>query len=229
MILDPTDQFIHQLSQHCPLEGATLLEIGCGRGRLTSDLARHARRVVATDPDPAALATARATFAAPQVEFIRTSGQRLAVPREPFDLALYSLSLHHIPKAAMGESLRRATALVKPEGSLVVIEPGDEGSLIEAEERFGVGCGDEREAKVAAVHALHDLPGWRVAEPVRFRTFFHFDHEEDFLTNLQPDYRNRSANWRHEVTRFLATHREKQVISLCAERRMYLLSRSLSE
>jgi SAM-dependent methyltransferase len=225
MILDPTNQFIHHISRHCSLAGATLLEIGCGRGRITADLADHARRVVATDPDAAALATARQAITAPQVEFIRTSGQDLDFPTASFDVVIYSLSLHHIPLASMGDSLRQASTLLKPGGSLVVIEPGDEGSLIEAEQRFGVGCGDEREAKAAAVQAMHGLNGWSMAPPVCFQTLFHFDDEQDFLTNLQPDHQDKSDAWRHEVTSFLAGHRKAHVLTLYAERRMYQLSR----
>lgn len=225
MILDPTNQFIRQITRHCDLDGATLLEIGCGRGRVTADMARHARRVVATDPDAVALATAREAIPAPQVEFICTGGQQLDVPTDSYDLAVYSLSLHHLPITAMGESLRRVSVLLKSGGSLVVIEPGDEGSLIEAEQRFGVGCGDERKAKAAAWQSIHDLSGWRVAEPVCFRTFFHFDDELDFLTNLQPDYLSKSGEWRQEVSHFLAGHKEGDLITVDAERRMYILTR----
>ena len=224
MILDPTSQFIHQITSHCDLDGATILEIGCGRGRITADLARHARRVVATDPDAAALAAARQTIPAPNVEFICTSGQHLDFPTASFDLVLYSLSLHHIPAETMIESLRRAGALLKSGGSLLVIEPGDNGSLIEAEQRFGVGCGDERQAKAAALQAIHGLSGWRAARPVCFQTLFHFDDELDFLTNLQPDYLCKTGKWRQEVNRFLAGYQEAQQITLNAERRMFLLT-----
>lgn len=225
MILDPTNQFIHQITSHCDLAGATILEIGCGRGRITADLASHARRVVATDPDAAVLATARRIIPAPQVEFICTGGQHLDLPAGSFDLVFYSLALHHIPSPAMAASLKLASTLLKEGGCLVVIEPGEEGSLIEAEQRFGVGCGDERPAKAAAWQAMHGLPGWVVAEPVCFRTFFQFEDVMDFLSNLQPDYQRKSDEWRQEVSSFLAAHRGEDLITLDAERRMYILTR----
>ncbi len=53
------------------------------------------------------------------------------------------------------------------------IEPGAEGTLIEAETRFDVGDGDERPAKKAAQAALRRFGGWRIGETVRFRTLFH--------------------------------------------------------
>jgi SAM-dependent methyltransferase len=225
MILDPTSRFIHQITSHCDLDGATLLEIGCGRGRITADLAGHARRVVAIDPDAAALATARQTIPASHVEFICTSDHHLDLPTASFDFAIYSLSLHHIPISAMSESLSQAGTLLKPGGSMIVIEPGDKGSLIEAEERFGVGCGDERQAKAAALQAIHGLSDWHIARLVCFQTLFHFDDELDFLTNLQPDYLGKSGKWRQEVSRFLAGYQEAQQITLEAERRMWILTR----
>ena len=227
MILDPTNQFIHQITRHCDLVGSAILEIGCGRGRITADLARHARCVMATDPDAVALATARKTISVPHVEFICTSGQHLDLPATSFDLVFYSLSLHHIPAESMTESLRRASSLLKHGGGMVVIEPGDEGSLIEAEQRFGVGCGDERKAKTAALQAIGSLSGWHVSEPICFRTLFQFDDEQDFLSNLQPDYLNKSGEWRQEITHFLKKYREGNGITLDAERRMYMLTRIL--
>lgn len=226
MILDPTNQFIHHITRHCDLDGMTVLEIGCGRGRITTDLARHARRLVATDPDAAALAAARIAITAPHVEFICTGGECLDFPPAGFDLVFYSLSLHHIPAAAMADSLQRASVLLKDGGRIVVVEPGDEGSLIEAEQRFGVGCGDERSAKAAAHKALHGLSGWHVSEPVCFETLFHFDDEEDFLANLLPDFQSKSGEWRQEVSHLLAGHRVENRISLYAERRMFILDRN---
>lgn len=225
MILDPTNQFSHQIHCHCHLAGSTILEIGCGRGRITAELAPHARRLLATDPDAAVLATARQAIAAPQVEFICSGGQHLNLPAASFDLVFYSLSLHHIPIAAMAESLLRASVLVRPEGSMVVIEPGDEGSLIEAEQCFGVGCGDERQAKAAAFQSMQGLSGWRVSKPVCFRTLLQFDDEIDFLVNLQPNYLSKPEEWRQRVSRFLAGYRAGDRITLEAERRLYMLTR----
>jgi len=53
VIQDPKNQFIAAILSHCEIRGKELLEIGCGKGRVTRDLARHARKVVAIDPDAA--------------------------------------------------------------------------------------------------------------------------------------------------------------------------------
>lgn len=59
MIQDPTDEYIRAITSHCDLTGKEVLEVGCGTGRITRDLARHAAHVVAVDPDDAVLAKAR--------------------------------------------------------------------------------------------------------------------------------------------------------------------------
>lgn len=161
MILDPYGQFIKEITDHCDLSGKTILEVGCGQGRITRDLARHARRVVAIDPDEGALQTARSRINAENVAFLRCRGESLPFPEGCFDLVVYSLSLHHLPQDAMRASLAQAAGLLGEQGMIMVIEPGEGGTLIEAEERFGVGDGNEAREKDAARRAIAVLPGWR--------------------------------------------------------------------
>lgn len=59
-----------------------VVDIGAGRGRLTSELARVARRVVAVELDPALASTLRGRW--PNVEVIEGDAGRLSLPREPF-------------------------------------------------------------------------------------------------------------------------------------------------
>ncbi len=65
-------------------------------------------------------------------------------------------------------------------------EPGTGGTLIEAEERFGVGDGDERRQKIAADSALDALEGWKRGENIYFQTFCYFESQKDFMDNLLP-------------------------------------------
>lgn len=224
MIQDPTDEYIRQIVAAYDPGGRDVLEIGCGSGRITRDLARHARRVVATDPDPGALAAARRAIAAPNVEFREVSAGGLELP-ERFDLAIYTLSLHHVPRDEMQESLVRCAGLLRPGGGILVLEPGDGGSLTEAKERFGAGSGDEREGKEAAIRAMHALKGWEVGSTVRFRTLFQYASEEEFLERMLPGFSERPLPFREEVSAFLARHRTPRGVVLDAERRLNLLLR----
>lgn len=225
MILDPTNQFIKHIEAHCDIAGKVILEVGCGGGRITRDLARHARKVVAIDPDEGALQTARSQVAAGNVEFVRCGGEAPAFPKRSFDLVVYSLSLHHLSAEGMLQSLEQAARLLKDGGKVIVIEPDGEGTLIEAEERFGVGDGKERREKDAAQGALRSLAGWGMGETVRFQTLFYFDGLEDFLDNLLPDWRRRPKTLIREIEGYLAAHTKEGRIVLHADRRMNVLAR----
>lgn len=225
MILDPTNQYIATILSHCDLSGKVVLEIGCGKGRITRDLAKHANRVVASDPDVEVLGTARATIVAENVKFMRAPKGVPVLPARSLDVVIYTLSLHHVPAPEMSISLNKSAELLKKDGVILVVEPGDDGSFTEVEERFGVGCGNERSEKEAAIHAMRALKGWTVGETVHFRTLFEFDHEEDFLASMLPGYRQQPEDFVKEVRTFLNQHRTANGIILDAERRLNVLRR----
>src|SRR6266540_1751284 len=218
MILDPTNQFISRITSHCDITDKSILEVGCGRGRITGDLAQYARRVTAVDPDAGALDAARSQVVAANVEFICCSGEVLPLPRNSFDLAIFSLSLHHIPVGAMEESLIEAASLLNEKGKIIIIEPGMDGTLIEAEERFGIGDGNERPAKKAAQHAMQRMTGLSIGKSIRFHTLFYFADLSDFLDNMAPGWRPKS--FIDEIGTFLERHRIGDRVVLYADRKM---------
>jgi SAM-dependent methyltransferase len=226
MILDPTNQYIATITSHVDLGGKEVLEIGCGAGRITRDLAKHAKRVVATDPDTAALEKARSGFPAENVAFMQAPAGVPDLPEGSFDLVIYTLSLHHVPVEEMIDSLGRAAALLRDGGVIVAVEPGDGGSLTEAKERFGAGSGDERPAREAAVRAMHALEGWDVGETVHFRTLFRFADVEDFFVSMLPAFRHYTESFNLEVRNFLEHHRTADGIVLEADRRLNVLRRA---
>ncbi|HEY5512768.1 MAG TPA: class I SAM-dependent methyltransferase [Geomonas sp.] len=226
MVQDITDQYITTILSQCDIGGKVLLEVGCGKGRITRDLATHAKRVVASDPDAAALEMARATVVAGNVEFVLAPTGLPDFPAKTFDLVIYTLSLHHVPDRGMSSSLRRSGGLLAKDGVIVVVEPGDGGSYTEAKERFGAGSGDERPARESAIRAMHALEGWVVGATVLFRTLFQFDNDEDFLSSMLPGYRQQPESFLDEVRRFLALHRTGDRIVLEAGRRLNVLRRT---
>lgn len=226
MIQDPTNQYITTILSHCPLKGRDVLEIGCGKGRITRDLARYAGRVVASDPDPAALDAARKNVTAGRVEFRHAPQGIPDFPPASFDVVIYTLSFHHVPIEEMPASLNRAADLLREGGAIVIVEPGDGGSFTEAKERFGAGSGDERPARAAAIRAMQNLEGWRMEETTLFRVQMRFENEDDFFAAMLPDYRQQPESFLAEVRDFLRQHRNEDGILLDAGRRLNVLRRA---
>jgi 2-polyprenyl-3-methyl-5-hydroxy-6-metoxy-1,4-benzoquinol methylase len=76
-----------------PLEGARILDVGCGEGRLTGFAASRASSVYAFDPNSERVETARAAADAERVRFGVHGAEALDVERESFDVALCGWSL----------------------------------------------------------------------------------------------------------------------------------------
>jgi len=223
VIQDPTNQYIATILSQCDINGKDVLEIGCGKGRITRDLAEHAKRLTATDPDSSALEKARGLLAPAKVDFMLAPDGVPDLPSGSFDVVIYTLSLHHVPVAEMPDSLRKAANLLREDGVIVIVEPGEGGSFTETKERFGAGSGDERPAQKSAIRAMHALEGWTTGETILFRTLFQFDNDEDFLASMLPDYRQRPESLVAEVRRFLDQHKTANGIFLDAYRRLNLL------
>lgn len=78
------------------LDGARVIEIGCGEGRLTFRYAAAARSVLAIDSSASAIATARDALPADLAERVRFevgTALELDYPAASFDVGLLSHSL----------------------------------------------------------------------------------------------------------------------------------------
>jgi 2-polyprenyl-3-methyl-5-hydroxy-6-metoxy-1,4-benzoquinol methylase len=76
-----------------PLDGARVLDVGCGEGRLTGFAAARAASVYAFDPNAERVEDARAAAGVEHVRFGVHGAEALDVERESFDVALCGWSL----------------------------------------------------------------------------------------------------------------------------------------
>ena len=229
MILDPDNKYIQTINAHTPLAGKTILEIGCGNGRITQDLADFATRVVATDLNPTALKQAQQQVSAKNVEFLFTPDGFPDLEEASFDLVIYTLSLHHIPINRMIDHLEHVGRLLTKAGQIVVIEPGNGGSFLEVKKRFGAGSGDESVEKAAAIRAMKGLAGWRLNPTQLFGVEFLFSDADDFYASKLPGYQSLPAKKQLDLADFLQCNTTNRGIILTSERHFNLLTRPLSE
>ena len=228
MILDPGNKYIQAIDSYIPLSGAKVLEIGCGTGRMTHDMAKYADKIVATDLDFGVLEKAKKTITAKNVKFLYTPDGKLDFPAGTFDIVIYTLSLHHIPKDKMHDNLRHSGNLLKHTGKIVVVEPGNGGSFLEVKKRFGAGSGNEDPEKRAAIEAMQSFDGWLLSPTYSFEVVFQFTDEDDFFSNKLPNYQNMSETKINELKDFLKKHTTQEGIFLTSERYLNILTRQIS-
>lgn len=93
---DPEKIEVEYLQAFADLKDASILEVGCGDGRLTWRYAQHTRRVIGIDPDPDRLASAvetRPHRLRNTVSFTRCHAESLAFPSQSFDGVILAWSL----------------------------------------------------------------------------------------------------------------------------------------
>ena len=94
-VLDPEGVHLDSLRRLADFSGASVIEVGCGDGRLTAGLAEEAASVFAFDSDAEAVATAQAQLAEhdERVTFQVGSARQIEIPRTQYDIVVFSWSL----------------------------------------------------------------------------------------------------------------------------------------
>ena len=96
IVLDPEGAHLAALRRLADFEGMSVLEVGCGEGRLTTGLGEDGATVWAFDPGADRVAAARASLPdelAERVSFQVGSAREIEIPRSNFDIVLFSWSL----------------------------------------------------------------------------------------------------------------------------------------
>ncbi len=150
-----------------PLEGRSVIDVGCGAMAFSRQLAEHGARVLAVDPDPVQAAANRAAAPEPGIEFVESGATTLPAEDGSADAVFFSFSLHHVPEADHAAALAEVRRVLTPGGVLCVIEP-DGGPLNEVMRLFH----DEDAVRAAAQRSLRQLacPAFARAEEFRYHS-----------------------------------------------------------
>jgi len=110
---------VKMLSSHLK-PGMTVLELGCGTGSFTRELARSGAEVFAIDVSPELLEIANANCSAPNVQYQIQNAYALTYSDATFDSVVGSSVLHHLE---IEEALRKIYRVLKPRGTILLTEP----------------------------------------------------------------------------------------------------------
>jgi 2-polyprenyl-3-methyl-5-hydroxy-6-metoxy-1,4-benzoquinol methylase len=100
--------------------GMTVLELGCGTGHFTRELAYSCAQIVAIDVSPDLLEIAKAQHSAPNVRYEIQNAYAMTYTDGTFDSAIGSSVLHHLEIEA---ALREIHRVLKLGGTIYFTEP----------------------------------------------------------------------------------------------------------
>jgi ubiquinone/menaquinone biosynthesis C-methylase UbiE len=212
-----------------PLEGAKVLDVGCGDGSLVRMMAREGAEVTGLEISESQLAQARAAPPAGGESYRVGRAESLPFEHGTFDIVVFFNSLHHVPMSGQEMALEEAARVLKHGGQLFVMEPLAEGPLFDLMRPVD----DETEVRASAYAALRraaESPAFEELNEYSFATDHRYQTFEIFKDAvLQVDRARRAAFERNEPglrAKFERTaHRTADGFGFTHPKRLNLLKR----
>jgi len=164
-----------------PLQGARILELGCGNAEKTRAIAQAGKvaSITALEVDKVQHAKNTQIRDLPNVDFRFGGAEAIPAPDASFDIVLMFKSLHHVPLEMMDQALAEIRRVLKPGGLAYISEPVYAGEFNEILRMFH----DEKAVREAAFSAVRRAVQGGIFELVGqkfFDTPGHFDSFEQF-------------------------------------------------
>ncbi|MGI9643139.1 MAG: class I SAM-dependent methyltransferase [Acidimicrobiia bacterium] len=172
---DLTD--VEAVSKIVDVDGLDLLDVGCGSGTVARLIADKGAVVRGIEPDPVQAEQNRAADLVENVTLDEGRAEAVAAADDSYDGVMFLRSLHHVPRESMDQALQEAARVLRPDGFLLVVEPGMACSHFEMMQPFH----DEGEVRTLAQEALA-----RTADGL-------FADREEYLCMQHPRYESFDA------------------------------------
>ncbi|MGC2458975.1 MAG: class I SAM-dependent methyltransferase [Gallionellaceae bacterium] len=180
---DILDELLH-------LEGAMVLELGCGKAEKTRVVARQAASVLALEVDETQLAKSITITDLPNVRFAHGGAEKIPAADSNFDIVVMFKSLHHVPAELMDSVFSEIRRVLKPGGVAYISEAVYAGDFNEVLKLFH----DERAVREAAFAAEKQaVSSGRLAlvsqkfflQPMHFVNFGQFEEQVLKVTHTE--------------------------------------------
>ncbi|MGR8950203.1 MAG: class I SAM-dependent methyltransferase [Gammaproteobacteria bacterium] len=163
-----------------PLDNARILELGCGAGAHTRNIAARGlgRAVVAYEVDDIQHKKNLVAEHSQNIEFKYGGAEEIAEADESVDVVMMFKSLHHVPIGNMAVALQEIHRVLKPNGLAYISEPVFDGPFNEVLRLFH----DEQHVRECAFEALKnavDSDLFELEKQVFFSSPVHFDNFEE--------------------------------------------------
>lgn len=182
------------LASLVPLEGARVVELGCGKAEFARRMAQHTpvASVTALEVDAVQHRRNMEGERPPKLDFAFGGAEEIALADASVDGIVMMKSLHHVPLEALDRALREIARVLRLGGWLYVSEPVFAGELNEVVRLVH----DEEKVRAAAYDALQRAVGAGILRqeheihfmaPVAFRDFAEFEQKTIRATHTHHD------------------------------------------
>jgi ubiquinone/menaquinone biosynthesis C-methylase UbiE len=213
------------------LQGATVLELGCGKAEKTRIVAQQAASVLALEVDEKQLAKNLAITDLPNVRFAHGGAEKIPAEDANFDIVLMFKSLHHVPVELMDSAFSEIHRVLKPDGVAYISEPVYAGEFNEILKLFH----DEKAVRDAAFAAeQRAISSGRFTlgsqkffmQPMHFASFGQFDEQVLKVTHTEHKL---SAETLEKVRAKFNAHMTRDGAAFHMPIRVDLLKKSVSQ
>ncbi|WP_303903482.1 class I SAM-dependent methyltransferase [Thiohalomonas denitrificans] len=173
-VVDETEVY-HDL---LPLDGAHIIELGCGAAAHTRAIAESGRpaSTLACEVDTVQHEKNLAITDLPTVTFSHAGAQAIPAKDGSTDIVMMFKSLHHVPMEAMDDAIQEIRRVLRPGGLAYISEPVYAGDFNEVLRLFH----DERAVREAAFNAVRRAVEQGALELEEQRFFNTLNHFKDF-------------------------------------------------